>query len=364
MASIPWYWMVAALFAVVALTAGVTAVLWAQFWRERLQIVVKFDEQFETQTSDGATLFLGHIKPRGPSSDLPPVVLCHGLAMNHVAFAYDPQHGLAGVLSDRGRDCWVIELRGAGSGPKGPPVRHATFDTYATHDLPTVIDFVRAMTEASTVDWVGFSMGGMLIYAHLGAHKGEGVRRVVTIGSPVRFRDRYARHVAEAVPYVLTPFGMRIDTPFRFVSALIAPLLGRWVPRLLTRGYRDENYAMPMLRRIIASSFSDVPAGVLRQFARWVAEDSLNSNDATYDYRHSLADIRTPMLVIAGDRDRLARPHGVHEAYECIGSSEKRYLEIGKESGAQTHYDHLDLIAGKRSHEEVFGEIVAWLEKN
>jgi pimeloyl-ACP methyl ester carboxylesterase len=348
---------------VAPLVALFLAIVWVRFWRTRLTLPDGFDEISQTRTADGAIVRLARLRPKGTPSQLPPVVLCHGLAMNRLALAFDAEHSLAHMLAARGRDCWLLELRGASHENSGPAARSATFDTYLTHDVPTALAHVRAATDAPDVDWVGFSMGGMLAYAHLGAMQGDGIRRLVTLGSPVAFKGHGIAGVAGAAPYVFTPMGLHVTAPLGFLIALVAPLAWPGLPLVLSRGLRGRHYSASTLRRIMASAFSDVPAGVMKQFARWVRNDVLTRNDGTYDYRESLSAVTVPTLVIAGDRDRLALPPCVREAYERCGAQEKRYLEVGVASGASDHYDHLDLVMGHRAHDEVFSHVIAWLDR-
>jgi pimeloyl-ACP methyl ester carboxylesterase len=361
MPHLPWFfWLL--VIALVPLLFFVLLIAWVRALRRFLRAPEGFDEVVEVRSADGVALTLGHIRPQGDASPLPPVVLCHGLAMNRTAMAFDPQTSLARMLSAKGRDVWVVELRGASQGAFDPRVRDATFDTYLAHDIPALLAHVRAVTDQTHVDWVGFSMGGMLAYAHLGAHHGDEIRRLVTIGSPVHFRGHEAARFTGVVPWMVTPFGRRLRAPLGFLAVAVAPFVRPGLPRPFTRGFRGSHYDAATLRQIMAAAFSDVPAGVLHQFNRWVRDDSFNSEDGAVDYRERMSAIRAPALVIAGQGDRLALPPCVKDGYERLGSPEKRFVEMGAEHGSHDDYDHLDLIMGRRAHEEVFPHVLAWLE--
>ncbi len=347
-----------------AVLAALGSLLWVQFWRKRLARLEGYDEILETTAPDGATIVLARIRPLGPPSNRPPVVFCHGLAMNRHALALDPQRSLARILAERGRDCWLLELRGASNATQDRLVRGASFDTYLAQDVPTALAYVRAATDAPLVDWVGFSMGGMLAYGHLGAMQGDGIRRLVTIGSPVRFKGYVGRRFMGAAPYVFSPFGVSLSAPLGWLASGAAPLLWPGLPIAVTHGFRGHHYDAQTLRRAFAAGFSNVPAGVMNEFARWVRDDTLTSDDGSYDYRGALESITIPTLVIAGDRDRLALSPCVREAFERVSSEEKRFIEVGAASGAHAHYDHLDLILGVRSVDEVFVHAIDWLERD
>ena len=267
----PWFLLlteIALALLVLAALGAVVAVLWVRFWRRRLSRLEGYDEIVETTAPDGATIVLARIRPIGTPSKRPPVIFCHGLAMNRHALALDPQRSLARMLAERGRDCWLLELRGASNATQDRLIRGATFDTYLTQDIPTALAYVRAATDAPMVDWVGFSMGGMLAYAHLGAMQGDGIRRLVTIGSPVRFKGYVGRRFMGAAPYVFSPFGLRVGAPLGWLATGAAPLVWPGLPLLVTHGFRGHHYDAATLRRAFAAGFSNVPAGVMNQFAR------------------------------------------------------------------------------------------------
>jgi len=335
--------------------------LWVTVWSRLLRQGFPFDEVETLTLSDGARIVLGRLKPRSDPSPLPPVILCHGLAMNRHAFALDPERSLAARLAAEGRDVWVLELRGAHPETRNAAIRTSSFDSYVEFDVPEAIDFVCTATGATQVDWIGFSMGGMLAYAYLGAVHGGRVRRLVTIGSKAGFGGHpYRRYLALPRPFVSVA-GRFPYTPFRLLALAVAPLMLRRFPYRFTSGMRPWNYSTPMLRSAMANSFGDVPIGVALQFARWIHHGCFDSNDGRWDYDAGLRDIRVPMLVMVGSRDRLA-PAGIAvHAFEASGSGEKEFREVGRASGAGREYDHLDLLLGAHAHEEVFPAAIGWL---
>lgn len=355
-----WIWLALAALLLWPVFSWLAMRWWVATWRRRLRTPDGFDETAQFVTEDGASVFLGRLRPVEDDPTRPPVILCHGLAMNRRAFAFDPDKSLARALSARGRDVWVLELRGSDELAGTTAAHDATFDTYAREDVAAALRYVRRATGRDEVDWVGFSMGGMLAYAWLGALGGGGVRRLVTIGSPVRFEGVRIERVARFVPALLAPF--RKVTPVNFLLTLVAPLMGGWMPRWLGEGFRTEHYDDATLRRVMVTTMGDIPVGVARQFLGWIARRRWDSEDGALDYRAGLAKITVPTLVIAGDDDRLARPASVRAGHDALGATTRAYLEVGIEGGAHAHYDHLDLILGRRADEEVFPHVLAWLD--
>jgi len=355
-------WQLTALALLVfAVLAFVALWVWVTLAARALRLPEFFDEVHQVETPDGATITLCRLRPQGTAADAPPVLLCHGLAMNRRAFALLPDRSFARALAESGRDVWALELRGAADVRFPRAMRLASFDTYAAVDVPFAIEQVRTITGAAAVDWVGFSMGGMLAYAHLGARGGGGVRRLVTIGSPVHFRGLPIARGVGLAPLLFAPAHVLTRTPFRFLSLLAAPLIWSGVPRLVSQGLRGDHYATANLRRVMANTLADVPMGVSMQFVRWIREGRFDSDDHALDYHAGLARVAVPTLVIAGSRDRLARPEAVTEAARHIPPPVAARV-VGKETGATRNYDHLDLILGDRALEEVFPLVRRWLD--
>lgn len=357
----PWPAALALALVTTLLVSASALVAWSRFWARRLRYDVRFDDTAWLDADDGGRVRLGRLRARGGASPLPPVVMCHGLAMNGRTFALDPAESLARRLADEGRDVWLVELRGASRrGQHGATAAH-NFDTYAQQDVPAVLARVCAETGAERVDWVGFSMGGMLAYAWLGALGGGRIRRLVTLGSPVAF-GRYRRSPLRAAHRaVRLALGLLRFTPFRSLLAAVAPLVSRHTPPALTPSFRGERYASVWLRRVLVNTFGDAPAGVTQQFVDWIATGRWTSAEGALDYEAGLAAITVPLCVIAGDRDRLAPPSASLLAAERAGASETRTVVIGPESGAEGHYDHLDLLFGRRAGRDVFPYVLEWL---
>lgn len=154
-----------------ALAVALLLALHTWLWARVLRVRAVCDEQHQVRTEDGWHLAL--LRYRGePTPDRPPVVLSHGVAANHRNLDLDEQHSLARSLHRMGRDVWLLDLRGAGRSARarGRAGRRGrwSFDDHLCSDLPAALAEVRRVTGVSEVDWVGFSMGGLLGYAYFG----------------------------------------------------------------------------------------------------------------------------------------------------------------------------------------------------
>jgi polyhydroxyalkanoate synthase len=174
----------AALGAWVVAAAGLA---WWARWTPRA------DGVHAATTDDGWRLALYELRPETTTAGLRPLILCHGILMSRYAWlAPDGIPSLARELCRLGHWVWVVELRGSGASlpPAAAPRWDYGFLDYVERDLPSLVDEVRRQTGARWVDWIGHSMGGMIMYARLARHGAEGVCKVVTLGTPVRLGGR------------------------------------------------------------------------------------------------------------------------------------------------------------------------------
>src|SRR6185295_5135708 len=148
-------------------------VLHLGYWSRKLGVRMPYELEERLNTPDGAAIELRRLPPAStpsgpPLSELPPILLVHGLGANHRNTDLLPDHSLARHLSARGRDVWLVTLRSGLERLARAQQRKVRFRAMVEHDLPLAIDTVLAKTGQRALDYVGFSMGGMLLYAALG----------------------------------------------------------------------------------------------------------------------------------------------------------------------------------------------------
>ncbi len=333
--------------------------------RLRLRILSEPDETFHVMTTDGWRVAVRHYRPRVASKFLEPVILCHGLGANHYNVDLDERFGLAQFLAARGRECFVISLRGhRGSDrpARGNGLRWGfSFDDYRNYDVPAVIRAVLERSGAPRAQWVAHSMGGMLALS-LGGTPLEPLLGggIVAIGSPSSFADQ---------PYLqkLARLGIRIAgstrLPTRALSKLVAPLTGYVEPPYAELAVAPRSIDGAVLRKLYANGFEDMSAGVLQQFDDWVNGDYFRSLDRTVDYQDSMRALRVPVLLVGGNKDMLAPPRCMQKGFDRVGSEDKTLVLLGREYGSASDYGHGDLIFGRTAPEEIFPSVAAWLEQ-
>jgi pimeloyl-ACP methyl ester carboxylesterase len=322
--------------------------------------VTRADELVFATTGDGWRLALHRYRARGAAKARRrhPVVCCHGLGSNHVAFDVAEERSFAAYLAGRGYEVLALELRGHGVSER--PRWGWSFDDYLVSDVPAAIDRARELTGADAVHWIGHSMGGLLLYAHLARGEGGALRSGITVGSSMDYsasRSGFHRmlplaNVLQRIPAV----------PVGLIARLSAPLAGRWRSPFEAFNVWTTNVDSAHWRTICERGFHAVSAPVMLQLASAMREGGLTSADGRTSYRAGLAQARVPVLAIGGDRDAQAPPDAVTSTLSALGSPHKAVRIFGPEHGHADHYGHFDLLIGRRARDEVYPHIDAWLD--
>lgn len=334
------------LFALVSQSC-VVASLWRTEWPPEAEAHV-------VETDDGWRLDLRRFRPERDGGHRP-VLLIHGIVTNGRNFAMNRESSLAIYLAERGFDVWVGSLRGAGDSEH--KTEDFSFDDHASSDARALVDYVRKASGRSAIDWVGHSMGGLVLYAFL-ARGGSGVERAVTLGSPVTLAW------TGRLEGVLKDFGALADAvrvPLKTLSHLSMPLHGAFngpAERLLINLELTTPVAW---REFIAVGVDDPPKGLIAQFAKWGLSGRFTSVKGDVDYLEGLRSVQVPTLVVAGQLDGIAPPWTVRPAFEALGSSEKSWMVLSEANGMAGDYNHMDMLLSEHARVDLYPRIAAWL---
>jgi len=340
-------------------------ILHVVFWGERYRPDAVHDETHYITTEDGWRLAVHRYRGHDPERRGQPVVLCHGLGVNHYNFDLTAECSLTRYLRDLGWDVWAINLRGTGESATPSLLnKHRwgwTFEDHLHHDVPAVIDAVLERTGAASVHWIGHSMGSMLMYGYLQQNEDHQskVRSVIALGSPGAFES--------AAAWRWLYRGARL---IRWIPALyqqpllraLAPFYRFHLPVPLPTFYA-KNTDVAVVRRCMAHLVSNLSPGLGVQAARWPAEGRFCSHDGDVDYAEGIHKIRTPWMLLTGTRDVLAPPDACIRAYDRLGSPVRKQVTLGKAHGQHEDYGHGDLLIGRHAREEVFPLLSEWLDE-
>lgn len=302
-------------------------------------------------TADGATVALHHHPGRGM-----PVILVHGISSNHHFWDLDADHSAARWLVQHGFDPWLLDLRGHGTARKTedgqPQLSGWSVDDYGRYDVPAAVDFVKAVTGAPKVGYVGHSMGGMVGAIYVANGGGENLSGFVVVGSPATF--------TKDTPLVRTALGvLKVAGAGLFwvesgVGGDAAAALGRATPgQIQYKLYNPDHFRPETERRMLRTIASPMSREEMQHMARMIDHERFENADGTLDWTAAFVAAGVPVLAIAGGGDAVGRPDWVRPWAAGPGSS---YVEI-------PNYGHLDLGLGEDAEFDVFPLIADWLGK-
>ena len=321
-------------------------------------------------TSDGWKIALHAYAARGTRHV--PVVLCHGLACDRMVFDVSRETSLAWHLTARGYAVFALELRGNGASERatvgGPRRFDWCFDDYLEKDIPAALETVASITGMREAHWIGHSMGGLLLYAHLATGGSPAIRSGITVGSSLAYGAansgfhrlaRYKRWL-ELAPSLPVP----VRAAARLSTRLAGALGGRVNDPFERFNVWTSNTDRALWRRIARDGFHPVPAPLMLQLASAMEPGGLRSKDGGVAYFDGLASATAPVLALAGDRDAQCPLAAAEGTLSALGSSRREFRAFGPEFGHADHYGHFDLLMGLRAKTEVFPAIDAWLDEH
>ena len=292
-----------------------------------------------------------------------PVVLSHGLLVSSLFLNLDDEHSLARYLALEGFDVWNLSLRGTGRSlnPLKGGSKSWTLDDMIDKDIPAVIRYVQRESGSPRIVWVGYELGGLLLYGYLEKKGDSGLAALVTIAAPVTFTHPQQEPIKRLLKIEESP------TLKKAFLSLGAPFLGRLliplVPKMEALFYNRENIDDDIKSKLLEETLVDIHPGVLDHLLLMIKRGEFISADGKLSYRKNLAKIRVPMLLIGGEEDKLAPPESIRVVYRNVSSTDRTLRIFGPRSKDSAAYGHIDLILGKKAKREVFPVIARWLRQ-
>lgn len=344
---------------------------------------------FTAVTEDGWAISVSRYQPARIDPQRMPVILCHGLSYNCRFYDLAEEVSLARDLQAAGWDVWAPSLRGAGWSTKPPLSRlrqlfrgdlytaggvftsqgrgtlkvNWTVDDHIRYDVPTIIELVLKETGCKQVHWVGHSMGGMIMAAHLAVGGDDGrVASFVALSVPV-----FAPAPLSAPMAQLAQSRGAVEVSNAAISTNLPAVLGQIGGKSLGTPidvlfFNKANVSDETIRRLSNSGTEEISPGQLAQLIDMLASGHFASADGKTDYTAGLEKIKTPALFAVGTVDNLAPVDAVKLLYNRWGSADKRFVLMGVVNGQKDDYGHDDLVIGRNAKTEVYPAIRQWLE--
>ncbi|MGZ6079544.1 MAG: alpha/beta fold hydrolase [Myxococcaceae bacterium] len=310
-------------------------------------------------TPDGTRIAVHHRRPE-VRRYLEPVLLCHGLAANHVNFDFDPPHSLAHAFAAAGFEVFSVDWRGAGASRARRRWQRFLYDAddLIAQDGPALLAHALERTGAPGAFWVGHSLGALVGYGVLGGTDGPRIQGMCALGAPVFFQhSRWVFRLSRLALWLAWPLAFRQ----RWMSIGLAPFLGHVTLPLTEVLLNPKAIAPRVLRKMYCNLVSSMGYRLMRQLDDWTRHDAFRSRDGRIDYRARLRQVTTPVLVMGGSQDALATPHAIQGQFELLGTEDKTLMLFGRENGDTLDYGHGDLLFGDHAPLEVYPRILRWI---
>ncbi|HMJ11050.1 MAG TPA: alpha/beta fold hydrolase, partial [Polyangiaceae bacterium] len=359
---------------VLALVLVVASILWwahLWYWDKKLTISATYALEERLPTPDGCAIELRRVEllragvPLEPDTDLPPVLLVHGIGANHRNHDLHPDYSLARYLSARGRDVWLVTLRSGLRQRTRAETRLVRFANMVREDVPLAVRTVLERTGFKRLDYVGFSMGGMLLYAAIGRSLPEAqVRRAVLMGSPAVIRPPF--RLPFAGRFSRLPLGFLPHVRLRLLARTSA-FASEWLRTPLHDAiFNPLNVAKGVARMSLANVIEDIPGPLNYDFALWALSEKGALTLDGQSVVERLADVGVPALFFAGASDRIAPAASVRVAYDMWAANhpdvKKCFVLLGRSAGAHDDYGHGDMAMGSHVREDLFEPLAGFLE--
>jgi poly(3-hydroxyalkanoate) synthetase len=292
----------------------------------------------------------------------PPTLICAPYALHGATVAdFAPGHSLVEVLLAQGRtNLHVVEWRSA-----TPQMRLFTIDTLLA-DLNVAVDEF-----GEPVDLIGLCQGGWmaLLYA---ARFPSKVRRLVIAGAPIDVAagDSGLSRLASQTPINMFAELLKVGDG-RLLGQM---MLDVWGPAPADEaGVRHElqieggkttplspdEAALHQRFRDWYDWTVDLPGIYYLEVVQWLYKENRLAQGTFFALGHriDLAEVKLPLLLLAGANDKLIAPEQVLSTANLVGTAPEDLETIVAPSS------HLGLFMGRNSLTRVWPDIVAWLDR-
>jgi pimeloyl-ACP methyl ester carboxylesterase len=292
----------------------------------------------QVRTADGGFIGLRRLAPTGPPG--PPVLLIPGFGnTGHLYTIRNHGPSWLETLSAAGLDPWAVDMR-----------QHVGFQDWLHLDLPAAVNCILRVTGYARIHVVGCSLGGLLAYTWLGHDPDAPVDRLVAIGTPLTWHEAPA--AIRAFRVVGGLLGGHSPGGSRFLARRALPLLQR-----IGAGpfgfYLHPDRLEPAAALSLPRAVVDPGPALVRAVHRWVKDGEPRLGDGPL-IPH-LARVRTPLLLVTGDGDRIAPERCCTPVLSAWGGPTAHHRTQGD-------WGHVDLFISKGHQQQVLGPLLDWLQ--
>jgi hypothetical protein len=173
---------------------------------------------------------------------------------------------------------------------------------------------------------------------------------VATLCAPVSFDVPRSHARLASLAALMVPEGWRI--PSRQVLRALSPAVDPQFGGLCCE------VGGPELRAWMVHCGEDLPAGLVRQVARWLLSGTLCDRHDRLDYVAGMEGVRASLLALVAGEDPLCPAEAARPAVAAmLTAGDARLWDLGP------GWSHLDVLIGKRAETEVHQPLARWFSE-
>lgn len=293
-----------------------------------------------------------------------PLVMVAPLAINMLVFDLQPERSFIKFMLAKGFDVYLIDW---GS----PNRKHAglTLEDYIAKFLPECLAKVREHAGVKAVTLHGWSMGGGMSLAHAALTGCEGIKNIITLGTPIDGHANGAagRNYAKFSKLLKTlRINLRKFPAKVFYTPAWANVIGFKLldPVSAANGYfglikqlhNREFVANHANQAAFNEKLEAYPGGALRDWfcSIWMENETKNGVFSVGHQKAHFSAISCPVLCVAGKSDALSNVACTKGLMSHLGSEDKEFF-VGPGG-------HIGIVTGKEAPNTIWAKTVAWLE--
>ncbi|WP_299188896.1 alpha/beta fold hydrolase [uncultured Psychrobacter sp.] len=270
---------------------------------------------------------------------------------------------IAEYLAGLGHHCYIMEWRGHGH--SSIPKNKFNFETVATYDFEATFDYLFDELALDNLHCVTHSGGGVGLTMFLIQH------------------PRYIDKINSITMFACQAFGavVNVKNHLKILAAKLFTRLFGYIPaKTLKMGPVNESYYTMNqwfdwnLQKNFNSSFikqSNIQQDV---FAKNIidkstvnkgTENEVTNADDSFDYRHYMPMITTPIYAISARGDKFISPTGGCKLFfDAFNSPTNVFREYSISHGDLDDYTHSRIMISRNAAKEIWPTVVAWIEKH
>lgn len=296
-----------------------------------------------------------------------PLVFVAPLAIDMSIYDLYPYRSLIGYFVERGFDVYLIDW-----GKLNFRHRHLNFIDFTHKFLPNCVAQIQQHAQCEKISLHGWSMAGLFVSLYTASHP-DHVKNLIVLGSPI---DSYAsgtigqlyrktnqllqrtdklRHLLYQAklpkalihsPGILNTLGFKILDPKGWYDGHKQLLLNLHNQQALQEHATLGRFLNHMI---------DYPGGINQDmlFHIWLRNPLADGQITLYQHRIELKNIRSSLLVGAGERDQIVSAAAVQPLTQLTSSSDVSFHLIPG--------GHLGLMSSQKSAEIFWPKLYSWL---